>query len=302
MECATIHAEKHRLRRWNVALKIQPHGRLQEWVADELGYFTDEGLEYTFVTGDLAQHRDASGQIKSGAYESYEAGREADVSCACHWAVNTAAMNQIGKMVGSVYSVTPCAIVVPPESGIVRPEDLAGVPVAVGFHSGSHFTTLQALEDVLASEEITLSFEGSPATRLDSVLERAVPAATVFGVQLYIAQAMGFRTVLDTSFMIGFLANDADVDPSDIEKYVEGLKRAQMEIDLRAERYKHYHLKSVPEKYRERVDVRQFGAGERVVFLPYTAEAYGTTQMWIQERRIFDEAPGLPLYDKVVLV
>ena len=29
--------------------RIQTHGRLQEWVAEEKGYFTDEGLEYEFV-------------------------------------------------------------------------------------------------------------------------------------------------------------------------------------------------------------------------------------------------------------
>src|SRR5262245_45571187 len=27
---------------------IQPHGRLQEWIADEKGYFRDEGLDYEF--------------------------------------------------------------------------------------------------------------------------------------------------------------------------------------------------------------------------------------------------------------
>ena len=32
-----------------MALKIMPHGRLQEWVAEEKGYFTAEGLEYSFV-------------------------------------------------------------------------------------------------------------------------------------------------------------------------------------------------------------------------------------------------------------
>ena len=32
--------------------RIQPHMRLQEWVADELGLFREEGLEYEFqVTG-----------------------------------------------------------------------------------------------------------------------------------------------------------------------------------------------------------------------------------------------------------
>ena len=29
--------------------RIEPHGRLQEWVAQEKGYFKDEGLDYEFV-------------------------------------------------------------------------------------------------------------------------------------------------------------------------------------------------------------------------------------------------------------
>jgi hypothetical protein len=32
-----------------MALKIMPHDRLQEWVAEERGYFTAEGLERSFV-------------------------------------------------------------------------------------------------------------------------------------------------------------------------------------------------------------------------------------------------------------
>ena len=30
---------------------IQPHGRLQEWIAHEKGYFRDEGLDDEFVPG-----------------------------------------------------------------------------------------------------------------------------------------------------------------------------------------------------------------------------------------------------------
>jgi hypothetical protein len=29
--------------------RIQSHGRLQEWVAEEKHYFTEEGLEYEFL-------------------------------------------------------------------------------------------------------------------------------------------------------------------------------------------------------------------------------------------------------------
>jgi hypothetical protein len=70
-----------------MALKIMPHGRLQEWVADEEGFFTGEGLEYSFVIeGDYGMrsvYRDETGQIKTGAFETFEAGRSgANVSCA----------------------------------------------------------------------------------------------------------------------------------------------------------------------------------------------------------------------------
>jgi NitT/TauT family transport system substrate-binding protein len=290
-----------------MALRIMPHGRLQEWVAEEKGYFTAEGLECSFVLeGDYGVHparRDDAGEIKTGAFETFEAGRDgANVSCACHWATNAAARDGVGQLVTTAYSVAPCAIVVPPESPVRRPEDLAGVAVGVGYHSGSHFATLQALEGVLRPGEVKLTFQGPPNERLDALLERQVPAATVWGVPLYIAEAFGFRKVVDATFMIGFLVTGPDVSQADVEKYLAALRRAQMEIDLRPELYKHYHLRAVPEKYRDQVDVRAFGTGERIVFLPYTREVFAATQQWTQARQLFPEQarPWLS-YDEAIL-
>jgi NitT/TauT family transport system substrate-binding protein len=291
-----------------MALKIMPHGRLQEWVAEEKGYFAAEGLDYSFVVradyGVRSVPRDDAGEIKTGAFETFGAGRDgADVSCACHWAVSAAAGERAGQLITAAYSVTPCAIVVPPESPIRRPEDLAGVPIGVGYHSGSHFTTVQALEAVLAPGEVKLTFQGNPNDRLDALLERQVQAATMWGVPLYIAEAFGFRKVLDTTFMIGFLATGFDVSQADVEKYLAALKRAQLELDLRLERYRHYHLRAVPEKYRDDVDVRAFGMGERIVFLPYTREVFDATQRWTQAHQIFPPLPGSPVgYDEAALV
>jgi NitT/TauT family transport system substrate-binding protein len=289
-----------------MALKIMPHGRLQEWVADEKGYFTDEGLEYTFVTGgDYGIHqvrRDDAGQIRTGAFETFEAGRDgANVSCACHWATNAAASGGSGQLVTTAYSVAPCAIVVPPESEVRRPEDLAGTAIGVGYHSGSHFATLQALENVLPPDQIELSFQGPPNERLDALLERNVPAATVWGVPLYIAESFGFRKVVDATFMIGFLVTGLAVDPEDVKKYLAALRSAQREIDLRPELYKHYHLQAVPEKYRDQVDVRTFGTGERIVFLPYTREVFAATQQWAQARELFGEQQFSLGYDEAAL-
>ena len=250
-----------------------------------------------------AAARDDAGEVKTGAFETFGAGRSgADVSCACHWATNTAARERAGHLVTTAYSVAPCAIVVPPESPVRRPEDLAGVPVGVGYHSGSHFATVQALESVLAPGDLKLTFQGPPNERLDALLDRQVPAATAWGVPLYIAEAFGFRKVLDVTFMIGFLVTGRDTTKADVDKYLAALRRAQMEIDLHPEAYKHYHLRSVPEKYREQVDVRTFGTGERVVFLPYTREVFAQTRQWIDAHQLFDGAAAAQAdYDEAVI-
>jgi ABC-type nitrate/sulfonate/bicarbonate transport system substrate-binding protein len=289
-----------------MALKIMPHGRLQEWVAEEKGYFTAEGLEYSFViSGDYGlatPARDDAGEVKTGAFETFGAGRSgADVSCACHWATNAAARDGAGQLVAAAYSVAPCAIVVPPESPVRRPEDLAGVPIGVGYHSGSHFAAVQALEPVLAPGDVRLTFQGPPNERLDTLLERQVPAAVTWGVPLYIAEAFGFRKVLDATFMIGFLVTGTSATKADVDRYLAALRRAQMEIDLRPELYKHYHLRAVPEKYQGQVDVRAFGTGERIVFLPYTREVFAQTQQWTEAHQLFTGAAGQAGFDEAVL-
>jgi hypothetical protein len=48
------------------------------------------------------------------------------------------------------------------------------------------------------------------------------------------------------------------------------------------------------------VDVRGFGMGERVVFLPYTGEMYERSQAWMRERELFEEAGPAPAYETVV--
>jgi NitT/TauT family transport system substrate-binding protein len=102
--------------------------------------------------------------------------------------------------------------------------------------------------------------------------------------------------------MIGFMVTGDAVSKDDIDKYLAALRRAQMEIDLRPERYKHHHLRAVPEKYRDQVDVRTFGTGERIVFLPYTQEVFDETQQWIQERQIFpDMVRSVASYDEAAL-
>src|SRR6266478_3720393 len=155
---------------------IEPHFRLQEWIAEEKGYFTAEGLDYEFrelVRSTGGRHHDKGDKV--GAYQSLEQGRSADVSCACHWTVNIAASAGHGKLYADLYSVAPAGIFVAADSAIKDPTDLADVPISVGWQSGSHYSTIQALEPYLAAEKINLSFEeGLLLRRMELLIDRQV--------------------------------------------------------------------------------------------------------------------------------
>lgn len=263
---------------------IQTHGRLQEWVADEKGFFAEAGLDdYVMRTIALPPADPAK---PAGAYQSYEEGREASVSCACHWTVNMAAANGHGKLWAGCYSLSPAGIFVAEDSPIRKLGDLADVPVDVGYQSGSHYATIQALETRVERERIKLDFTGRPNARLARLVNGETQAATLFGCQLYVAEQLGFRRLADVTFMIAGMVPEG-TDPADVAKYYEALRRAQAEIDLDHQRFTHYFLNDVPEEYRDRIDTAAFGPGERLVFEPYSAEIFEKTQDWVAERDIF---------------
>jgi len=267
---------------------IEPHFRLQEWVAEEKGYFRDAGLDYEFrefirATGG-AHHRTTG---KAGAFQSIEKGREANVTCACHWTVNVAASRGHTKLYADAYSVAPSGIFVPADSAIRSPEDLAGVPISVGYQSGSHYATIQALEPYLPADRINLSFgEGMLFSRMESFLDGRAPAATLFNGPYYFAEQLGFRKVIDTSFMIAAMVNGG-ADLGDVGRYFQALRRAQRDIDVRPDLYTHYYRNEFPDRFHDRMDTRRWGPGERLVFEPYSKEVYEASFDWIAERGIF---------------
>lgn len=288
---------------------VNTHGRLQEWIAHEKGYFAEEGLDY-----ELTQHglltKAAPETFKpganvvsdnlAGAYQTYEQGREASISCACHWTVNMAASASHGRLWGEAYTVSPCGIFVPESSTIRRPEDLAGVDVHVGYQSGSHYTTIQALEQFMPASDVKLKFGGGPSDRVDQLLNGIAPAATVFGMQYYIMEQLGFRKILDCTFMIAAMVPPG-VDLNDVRKYFNALRKAQADIDRMHQSFTHYYLNELPERHAKLVDVRRFGPGERIVFEPYTREMYEATKEWVEERDIFPSEKVAPTdYEQAV--
>jgi ABC-type nitrate/sulfonate/bicarbonate transport system substrate-binding protein len=266
---------------------IEAHFRLQEWVAEEKGYFRDEGLDYEFK--ELIRSTDGAhhGTGPAGAFQSIEAGRSSNITCACHWTVNVASSRGHTKLFADAYSVASAGIFVPADSPIKSPADLAGVPVSVGFQSGSHYATIQALERYLPRDQIKLSFdEGMLFHRMEAFLDGKVPAATLFSGPCYFAEQLGYRKIIDTTFMIAAMIN-GEPDPADVRRYFQALRRAQRDIDVRPELYTHYYTKEFPVRFHAAMDTRRWGPGERLVFEPYTKQVFEDSFAWIAEHGLF---------------
>jgi hypothetical protein len=283
---------------------IAPHFRLQEWVAEEKGYFRDEGLDYEFreqAISDDGRKHDLGDKV--GAFQTFEKGRTCDVSSACHWTVNVAASAGHGKMYGDAYSVSTAGIFVPPESPIRTPEDLAGVTISVGYQSGSHYSTIQALEQYMPQDDIELSFaDGLLFRRMERLIDREIPAASLFSGPYYFAEQLGFRKIIDTTFMMATMIS-GDPEPDDVRRFFRALKRAQKDIDLRPELYTHYYRKEFPARWHAQMDTRRWGPGERIVFEAYDRQMFEESFEWVTSHDIFpDGNMGAGDYEKAVVL
>jgi len=240
---------------------IQPHFRLQEWVADEKGYFADEGLEYVFeetVRSTDGKSHDKDGQ-KSGAYQTFEKGRTSDVNCACHWTVNVAGTATASSGRTCIRSRRPafsCRATLPS----VARKSLRAWRFSVGYQSGSHYSSIQALEQYLPADKISLSFtEGMLFKRLDNLLEGKSKASTLFSGPYYLAEQLGYRKIIDTTFMIASMITGTP-DEEDLKRFFRALKRAPARHRPAARTLYPLYKNEFPVRYHGIMDTRRWGA------------------------------------------
>ena len=126
---------------------------------------------------------------------------------------------------------------------------------------------------------------------MEHQIDGNIPAVSLFSGPYYFMQQLGFRKILDTTFMMAaMMAEDASME--DVEKYFAALRKAQSDIDLRPELYTHYYREEFPERFRDQIDTRLFGPGERIVFEPYLKEIFEQSREWIDEKGIFQTGLG----------
>ena len=92
-----------------------------------------------------------------------------------------------------------------------------------------------------------------------------------------------------------------NTEPAELRKYFRALQRAQRDIDLRHEAYAHYYRNEFPVRYHATMDTKRWGPGERIVFEPYTEEAFNLSREWIAQHGIFAAGGlGTGTYQQVI--
>ena len=137
--------------------------------------------------------------------------------------------------------------------------------------------------------------------RMEKLIDGTAPAVNLFSGPYYFAEQLGFRKVIDTTFMIATMIH-GDPDPEDLRKFFRALRKAQRDIDLRPELYTHYYKNEFPDRFHAVMDTRRWGPGERLVFEPYTKQVYEESFEWIADHHIFpDGTMGPGRYEQATL-
>jgi hypothetical protein len=138
-------------------------------------------------------------------------------------------------------------------------------------------------------------------SRMERLINGTAPAVALFSGPYYFAEQLGFRKVIDTTFMIATMIH-GNPDPEDVRKFFRALRRAQRDIDLRPELYTHYYKNEFPDRFHPMMDTRRWGPGERLVFETYTKEVYEESFEWIAAHGIVEEGKmGRGKYEEATL-
>jgi len=250
-------------------VKIAPKGMgLNDFVAQQEGYFAAEGLEVEF---DWKTFRGTQSSWKDLPYferpqdKIFAEGQEV-IQGACVWGSICNASAGMGRFVADAYGVSPWAIFVRPDSAIRRPEDLKDVPIAVGMRAGSHFNVPYRLEKYLPLEHIKTVNTGGFGARLKALLAREVEAASLLPPQIAMAEQLGLRKIMEDTFHTLWWVPESS--PAEVVLgYLRALDRAEQALQANLPKYLPLWEYAVPPEFEtHQWDFSRFGRGERFVY------------------------------------
>src|SRR5919206_1160422 len=223
----------------------------------------------------------------------FESGR-VDAFNVCEWGAikRTAAEGRArqGRILGFRESITAMGIVTRKDSGIVRAEELAGVPVAVQEHTGSHYMAIKMMEGFVPRDEIKTVHVGGPEARLRALLEGRVQAAVLMEPFLSYAEKRG-GLLISLAYYNGLVVVPEDSDPAHFAALQAIVQQAVDLINADISKYAPLLLQDLPPDLQAGMTLDDLHV-ERLRYVharPHGEGEYRRAAAWMQSRGLLEE-------------
>jgi NitT/TauT family transport system substrate-binding protein len=228
-----------------------PFQGLPELVAAKEGLFAAEGLEVEFVKRGEQAPKQADRSITSAIGlnpfashgSSVESGKAAMFN-ACEWG-NYCRVEQSstgGRQLGRRAIVTYGAIVVPPDSPVYTPQQLANVPVGVPYYAGTHYLALLMLEGFLPRDAIATCLAPNGAgIRYRALMNHELDATTLTEPYITVAERAGCRIILEAPYYGTEVATD-EVEGETYKAFNRAVREAVRRINADKRKYLQYFI------------------------------------------------------------
>jgi NitT/TauT family transport system substrate-binding protein len=150
-----------------------------------------------------------------------------------------------GQVISKRSAVVSQAIIVRGDSPDIHPQDLRNVPIAVHFHAGSQYMTLQMLEGFLSRNEIKLVHIPVSAQRYKALLKGMVDAITVPEPWISLAEKQKCKLICE-AFCVGSEVASPDIKPEIYAAINRAIEKAVRLINRDKKKYLRYFIADIP--------------------------------------------------------
>jgi ABC-type nitrate/sulfonate/bicarbonate transport system substrate-binding protein len=141
------------------------------------------------------------------------------------------------------------ALIVPPDSEVATPYELAGKTVAIDHGNGTAYAALQMLEGAMPRHAIrTVAADLNPAVRFAQLMRGEFPATVVQEPYITVAEKAGCRIISTTFFHGTWVMAPNTITPATYAAFLRALKKSVRRINADKRRYVSYYLQDHPDR------------------------------------------------------
>jgi NitT/TauT family transport system substrate-binding protein len=252
-------------------------------VGIEEGLFREAGLDVRFTATHADREKYGTDRaIMSRLKENLFDCGSADSYNVCEWAsIDRLERGTRGGNIAALRAAVAAQAILTFDEALQVPRDMADVPVAVQWLTGSHYTTLQMLESAVGPEHVRIERGGLPQTRWQGLKNGTYRAVAVMEPFISLGLKEGAHIVA-ASFYRGGEVISADLTTDQRKAYYDAVNAAVDLINGDFYKYAHHVTAHAKGALQPHELLKAFVRYKHVDY--YDTTLFGRTYDWMQAR------------------